>query len=47
MYNDWATVWSRNCDDVLSHSDTIPEHDGQTDRQREFLCQYRVSVLPC
>jgi len=27
---------------MLSRFDTIPERDGQTDRQTEFLYQYRA-----
>ena len=41
----WATVWWRNRDDTLSRFDTIPECDGQTDRQTEFLYQHSASAL--
>jgi len=30
---DWATVWWKNCDDMLSRLHLIPERHGQTDRQ--------------
>jgi len=53
--NDWATVWWKYCDDMLSHFHLIPERhwqtDGRTDRQRDRqncninIARQRVSVL--
>ena len=45
--NDWATVWWKNHDDVLSHFHLIPERYRQTDRQTDLLYQYRASVCWC
>jgi len=36
-WNDWAIMWWRSCDDTLSRFDTIPERDGQTDRQKSYM----------
>ena len=45
--NDWATVWWKNHDDVLSRFHLIPERYRQTDRQTDLLYQYRASVCWC
>jgi len=34
-------------DDMLSHFDTVPERDRQTDGRTELLHQYRASALRC
>ena len=36
-WNDWATVWWKNYDDMLSRFHTIPACHGQTDRQTDGL----------
>jgi len=33
MMNDWATVWCKNYDDMLSRFHLVPERNGQTDRE--------------
>ena len=47
-WNDWAAVWWRNCDNMLSRFHRIPERDGRadgrTDRRTKLLYQYRASV---
>jgi len=46
--NNWATVWWKNYDVMLSRFHLIPERNGQTDRQtdgrKDLLYQYRASV---
>ena len=44
---DWATVWCKNYDDMLSRFHLIPERYGQTDRQtdRFAISISRVSML--
>jgi len=51
-WNDWAAVWWKNYDDMLSRFHTIPacygrtdrQTDGRTDGQTELLYQYRASA---
>jgi len=40
--NDWATIYGRKYDAVLSHFDTIPECDGRTDGRTDRIS---VSIL--
>ena len=42
--NDWATVWWKNYDDMLSRFHMVPERNGQTDGQTDLLYQYGASV---
>ena len=42
--NDWASIFWRNYDDMLSHLDTIPERYRQTDGWRELLYQHHSEI---
>jgi len=33
--NNWATIWCKNYDNMLSHFHLTPERHGQTDRQTD------------
>ena len=43
--NDWATIYGRKYDAVLSHFDTIPECDGRTDRISVSILRVSIAVL--
>jgi len=41
---DWATVWWKNCDDMLSRFHLIPERNGQTDgRTDRQICYINIA----
>ena len=42
--NDWATVWLKNGDDMLSRFHLIPQRNGRTDGQTDGqICYINVA----
>ena len=45
--NDWATVWWKNFDDMLSRFDLIPERYGRTDGRTDGQTDGQICYINC